>query len=151
MVHFIPPDPPAIVGSASAIDGDTLEIEGQRISLWGIDAPERGQMCSRANVRFDCGLEATAHLNGLIRDRTISCSPKSPDGRRQWTVAVCRISYGFSDGDVAEEMVRSGWALEARRTGRGEYAAAQTYARSLRLGLWMGRFQRPWEWRANER
>ena len=31
------------VGLASVIDGDTLEIHGTRIRLWGVDAPERPQ------------------------------------------------------------------------------------------------------------
>jgi len=30
-----------LVGQASIIDGDTLEIHGKRIRLWGIDAPLR--------------------------------------------------------------------------------------------------------------
>jgi endonuclease YncB( thermonuclease family) len=34
-----------IVGNASIIDGDTLEIHGARIRLWGVDAPESGQLC----------------------------------------------------------------------------------------------------------
>ena len=32
-------------GQASIIDGDTLEIHGARIRLWGIDAPESSQLC----------------------------------------------------------------------------------------------------------
>ena len=34
-----------LVGQPSIIDGDTLEIHGTRIPLWGIDALEGTQLC----------------------------------------------------------------------------------------------------------
>ncbi len=34
-----------VAGTASVIDGDTLEIHGQRIRFHGIDAPESRQLC----------------------------------------------------------------------------------------------------------
>jgi endonuclease YncB( thermonuclease family) len=34
-----------LAGQASIVDGDTLEIHGTRIRLWGIDAPESSQLC----------------------------------------------------------------------------------------------------------
>ena len=34
-----------LVGRASVVDGDTLEVQGVRIRLWGIDAVESSQTC----------------------------------------------------------------------------------------------------------
>jgi endonuclease YncB( thermonuclease family) len=34
-----------VTGRASVIDGDALEIHGERIRLSGIDAPESAQLC----------------------------------------------------------------------------------------------------------
>ena len=45
-----------LTGQASIIDGDTLEIHGARIRLWGIDAPESNQLCrGDDSIQYRCG------------------------------------------------------------------------------------------------
>jgi endonuclease YncB( thermonuclease family) len=39
-----------LAGQASVFDGDTLEIHGVRVRLWGIDAPESTQLCRAKTV-----------------------------------------------------------------------------------------------------
>src|SRR6201996_122007 len=63
-------------GQASIIDGDTLEIHGQRIRLWGIDAPESEQLCrGDDSLLYRCGAEAANGLDAFIARRPVNCLP----------------------------------------------------------------------------
>ncbi len=49
-----------IIGRASVIDGDTIEIHGERIRFNGIDAPESRQLCQDAQGQdYRCGQVAS--------------------------------------------------------------------------------------------
>ena len=97
-----------LTGQASIIDGDTIEIHGTRIRLWGIDAPESNQLCrDDESLQYQCGATAANELDAFIARRPVDCSPVSLD-RYGRTVAVCSI-----DGvDPAEWLVRNGLALD---------------------------------------
>jgi endonuclease YncB( thermonuclease family) len=97
----------SLAGQASIIDGDTLEIHGTRIRLWGIDAPESNQLCrSNDSVQFRCGAKAANDLDSFLAQRPIDCAPVNLDQYRR-TVAVCSV-----DGvDLADWLVRNGLAL----------------------------------------
>src|ERR1700693_6542350 len=80
-----------LAGQASVIDGDTLEVHGTRIRLWGIDAPESSQLCrGDDSLQYRCGAKAANDLDAFIARRPVSCLPISLDqyGR---TVATCSV------------------------------------------------------------
>jgi len=152
MLSALPPDPPAIIGRAAAIDGDTLEIHGQRIRLWGVDAPESRQTCTRGGAAYRCGREAATNLDRLTRDQTVTCEPKGRPDRYRRIVARCttatRAGGRWLIVDLAAAQVREGHALDYRRYSAGAYAEAEATGRNAGAGLLAGTFQRPWEWRA---
>ena len=99
-----------LAGQASVIDGDTLEIHGTRIRLWGIDAPESSQLCrGEDSLQYRCGAKAANELDALIAQRPVSCIPISLDQYRR-TVAPCTVG----GVDLGEWLVRNGLALVAR-------------------------------------
>ena len=52
-----------VTGTAAVIDGDTIEVHGQRTRLHGIDAPESRQLCRLDGKPWPCGKDATSALN----------------------------------------------------------------------------------------
>ena len=58
--------PVVVEGPARIIDGDTIDIAGERIRLHGIDAPESRQTCIADGVIWPCGKSATDALAEFI-------------------------------------------------------------------------------------
>ena len=133
---------PALEGVARVVDGDTLELAGERVRLWGIDAPERSQTCRLAAQAWRCGRSAADALGRLLEGREVRCEPRDRD-RYGRVVAVCTVN----GSDLAATMVRAGWALNFERYSKGAYLADQEEARAKRVGLWQGQFVPPWQWR----
>jgi endonuclease YncB( thermonuclease family) len=135
----------AQTGPARVIDGDTIDVAGTRIRLWGIDAPESRQTCERGGVDYACGREATAHLRVLLADVEVACEARVKD-RYGRTVALCRAG----PIDVGAAMVRDGWALAFVRYS-ADYVVQEQEAQRTRRGMWAGSFMPPWEWRQAQR
>lgn len=135
----------SLTGQATVIDGDTIEIHGERIRLFGIDAVESGQRCERDGKAWNCGKDAAFALADRIGRSAIDCRGRDRD-RYGRLVAVC-----FKGAeDLNRWMVDQGWAVAYRRYSM-DYADAEADARAARRGLWSGRFEMPWDWRKRAR
>lgn len=125
------------------IDGDTLGMGGERIRLYGIDAPESGQTCERSGDRWQCGQAATAALASWLDGKVTECVELERD-RYDRAVSTCSAN----GQDVGEWMVRQGWAVEYRQYSDGRYALSERDAATRRVGMHAGAFARPAEWRS---
>lgn len=136
-----PVTPETILGRAKVVDGDTLEVEGSRVRLFGIDAPELDQTCLRGGAVWACGREAAEQLAALVGDAKLECQIRGSDQYRR-LLAVC-----YSGGeDVNQAMVEHGWALAYRVYG-DDYVASEMRAKGYGLGIWSSQFTAPADFR----
>ena len=130
------PDP------AHVLDGDTIDLRGQRIRLHGIDAPEADQTCLDANrLRYRCGAVATRALSALISRKPVRCVTRDTD-RYGRSIAQCFVT----GTDIGATLVRSGMAVAYRQYSQA-YIREEDRARDARAGIWSGTFDFPWNWR----
>jgi endonuclease YncB( thermonuclease family) len=131
------------VGQASIIDGDTLEVHGTRIRLWGVDAPESSQLCRGADSNlYRCGAKAANDLDSFIARQPVNCTPVGEDQYRR-TVATCSVA----SVDLGEWLVRNGLALDWPRYSKGKYGSTQRDADGAGRGMWAGSYVEPWLFR----
>lgn len=134
-----------ISGPVRIIDGDTLDLAGQRIRLYGIDAPERDQACTVQTKEYPCGVMATAELTKLTLGQDVRCDGREHD-RYGRLIAVCYVGKQ----ELNATLVRNGWAF-AYLQYSSAYVGAEEEARKAQRGVWQGRFVPPWEWRRGVR
>ena len=130
-------------GHARVVDGDTIDVDGVRIRLEGIDAPESGQRCKRRIIgRWACGTAATQALEKLVEGKTVHCEHSGHDkyGR---TLAVCNAG----DIEINAWMVRHGLAWAFVRYSQA-YVGEEAAARRERIGIWQADTQTAWDYRA---
>lgn len=124
-------------GNAFVVDGDSLVMDGRRIRLRGLDAPELGQLCHRGSIQYRCGEEAKAALRTLVAGQTVVCASSGRD-RFDRMLARCEAR----GEDLGSLLVRRGLAVSF-----GAYEAEESEARQARRGLWAGPFETPQAWR----
>jgi endonuclease YncB( thermonuclease family) len=122
-----------------AVDGDTIKLDGTTWRLWGIDAPEKKDMCGGQAL----GVIAAGTLASLMRDRTITCELRGR-GRDRYrrSVGLCR-----ADGeDLGAAMVELGMAWAFVRYSR-DYVRLEEKAKAENLGVHAFGCDPPWDWR----
>ena len=133
-------------GPVVVVDGDSLRLDGRKVRLHGIDAPELGQSCRLANGKtYRCGRDAKSFLIKLIARREVECTLIDVD-RYDRDVAVCRAGQT----DLNTVMVNNGWAIAYRHHSLN-YVRAEKQARQKRKGIWRGKFENPQDWRNRHR
>lgn len=135
-----------ISGQIDVVDGDTLNIGAQSIRLHGIDAPEIDQLCDdREGQPWPCGVFVRDAVIELFQGLDATCNVLDQD-RYGRSIAKCYVN----GADIAEEIVRRGWA-EAYRRYSFDYDLAEKTAQLQGVGLWSGTMQSPSAFRADQR
>ena len=132
-------------GLARSKDGDSLTVGSREVRLFGIDAPEFDQTCTRKGASWSCGTKAADHLSRLVTGRDVRCRLVSTD---QYGRSVSRCTVGTTD--INAEMVESGFATAFRQYS-SDYVAAEARAKSAKRGIWSGTFEAPSAYRREER
>jgi endonuclease YncB( thermonuclease family) len=123
----------------TAIDGDSLEVDGKKYRLNGIDAPDLDQICPDG---WPAGYEARHYLGQLVEGKQVACIPLVGK-RNDEIVALCR-----ADGlDLGSAMVTAGQAF-AFVPYSAQYIAQEAVAVRMGRGVHAHHCISPWEWRA---
>jgi endonuclease YncB( thermonuclease family) len=134
--------PAQISGTPLVLDGDSLDFNGLRVRLFGIDAFERDQTCRRDDGSiYSCGQLAREALVVAIARNPVACTRRDIDKYKRM-VAVCRTK----DGDLAARLVLDGSALAYRQYST-DYVDEEEAAKRQRRGAWGGTFDPPWDFR----
>ncbi len=123
-----------IRGAARVLTGDTLEINGQIVGLFGVAAPQRNERCLAGSLPWLCGPAAVQHMEKLVAGQEVVCRIHAIDRELKRKLGGC-LAGGR---DLALQMVGAGWAAADPKEG-GAYLSTQAKARAAGIGIWQGR------------
>jgi len=129
-----------VSGSALVMDGDTVTVQGQDITLYGIHAPSIVQSCGMDAEIWQCGWDAANRLEAIIANRTVTCTDivENADGK---LVGRCAAE----GEDLAGAMIDEGLAVADPETG-ADYQPRAMAASDQKVGMWSGAFVDPVTW-----
>lgn len=128
-----------VLGSASAgqaadvtvVAGDTIDVAGRRVRLWGIKAPAPGERCVWEGEDGPCAGMSKRVLELFVGREELRCLVRGNDGTGQ-VVAQCVVA----GRDLGHLMVLSGWAVHDPEEGAESYGLQEEAARSQQVGMW---------------
>lgn len=122
-----PTEPPRI----EIVDAATMRAGAMTVRIAGIALPAREKSCRRLDgLAVACVDRAESYLELLVRNRAVACdrAGTAADGVE---LGRCRIG----ETDIAEQMVRQGWA-EAQDRDEPRLVLAEAQAKKQKLGIW---------------
>ena len=132
-----------VSGPALVMDGDTVTVAEQEVTLLGIHAPSITQYCGEGEAMWPCGWDAANRLEEIIGGREVACTDLVDDGDGHFT-GRCTVE----GDDLAGLMVDAGFAVGDATHG-ADYMERQTVASQAEVGIWSGPFIDPVTWAEN--
>tara|TARA_Y100001970_G_scaffold180662_1_gene219900 strand:+ start:910 stop:1374 length:465 start_codon:yes stop_codon:yes gene_type:complete len=127
-----------VKGKARIIDGDTIEINKEKIRFGGINSPERNEVGFRL---------AKDKLIDKIDNNIVTCLREKNKDKYRRTVAEC-----FVNGEsLSSFMVKKGYACDYILYSKGKYAKEQQYAKANKLGIWKMQYNPSWEYKCRKK
>ena len=84
-------------GPAVIVDGDTLSISGNKVSLYGVDAPEKDQTCRINGVIWSCGYKAADVVREWTYTKEVRCVGNQKD---QYGNLQCNLFVEFVSREI---------------------------------------------------
>jgi len=131
-----------IYGFPIITDGDTIKILDNKIRLYGIDAPEKNQICTSNVKKYNCGTVSTEALIKKISRNAVKCLTQKNKDRYNRFIGICFVQQV----NLNKWMVRNGYAVAYKRYSK-DYILDEEFAKTNKLGLWSGTFVKPEKWR----
>ena len=123
-----------LTGFPEVIEGDVITLEGHRIRLAGIDAPEPGQRCLFREKLYDCGEISRSALQDLTAGTEVACKTVG-EGPGDTVVALTCLY-------VMDMIVRGEW----RRVAQVSSVATLTRLRCPIPAMRMALSTDEWAW-----
>ena len=148
MMQQAPSAPPSVVTGkiSSIVSGDVFRMGQNTIRLYGLATPVIDQKCQDGTGHtYDCGYVAARMLKDFVSGDDVTCRVMNFNAQNE-LMAACSVG----SFDIGAAMVEAGWAIALPAVSQ-IYLPYQQKAQEGKKGLWIGRFQMPWEWMAQQK